>query len=243
MNPNPYASPGTALTPPADFVDRAQRDALAAVIRQFLDGEVGSFKFDEMLDDYRDSSDSAVCFVSLALWYHYDDCDDHLAVLSKQEWGYLHRLLLLLESDSTVERTKTRRWSWVQLVALAAVVAFVVCATRAHFGRQLIRVAIPFGIVSIAISYVRRKNVAVGPYDPILYPFATFSDLKRVYESVVTFKKKKYPRQMATRKIRSPVLTALIHVQFYAAWLLFSPLVLFFQMFPQAEEHVRVVVR
>jgi hypothetical protein len=243
MKPNPYASPGAAVSPPADLVDRAQRDALAATLRDFLDGEFGSLGFDDRLDESYESPDSAVRFVAGALWHCYDDCRDHLAALNKPEWGYTQRLLLLLESDSAIEQTKLRRWSWTQIVALAAVAGFLVCSTRAGFGRHLIPVAIPLGIVSIAISYVRRKNVAVGPYDPILYPFATFADLRQVYESVAAFKKKSYPPQMATRQIRPPVLAALIQVQFYAAWLLFSPLVLFVQMFPQAEVHVRVVVR
>ena len=78
----------------------AQRDALATVVRQFLDGEIGSFKFDDILDDYRDSRDSAVRFVSLALWYHYDDLEDHKVVASKEEWDFFQRLLLILRSDA-----------------------------------------------------------------------------------------------------------------------------------------------
>jgi hypothetical protein len=241
MNPNPYASPGGAVSPPADFVDRARRSSLAVAVRRFLDGEMGSFEFDEMLGDYWDSQDSAVRFVTHALWCCYDDNDDHLAALDKPAWGYLQRLLLLLESDNAIEQTTIRHWSWTQAVAMAAVVGFIVFATRVDYGWQLIPVTIPLGMISIAISFARRRAVTIGPYDPILYPFTTFADLKKVYESVATFKKKKYPPQMATRQIRSPLLTGFFHIQSYATWLIFSPLVLFFQMFPKSETHSRVV--
>jgi hypothetical protein len=84
------------------MVNRDDRNRLAELIRRYLDEDIMAFDFDEALDEFRESADDAVRFVSDALWYHYDDCDDHLVVLSKQEWNYFQRLLLLLESNSTV---------------------------------------------------------------------------------------------------------------------------------------------
>ena len=114
MNTNPNES--TLPTPPSEHVDRAQRDGLANTIRQFLREQSTAFEFDEALDDYRSSTDPTVRFVTNAAWLHYDDCDDHIVTLSKREWDYFQRLLLLLESDGQIAMTSTRRWSWTQLI-------------------------------------------------------------------------------------------------------------------------------
>lgn len=86
MNANPFDPPQTPIESPRDIVDRAQRDEVAAAVRQFLDEAVTAFEFDERLDQFRNSPDSAVRFVAQGVWLHYDDCDDHLVALTKPEW-------------------------------------------------------------------------------------------------------------------------------------------------------------
>ncbi len=110
MNPNPYDS--TLPTSPDEPVDRQKRDGLTRTIRQFLSEQSSAFEFDEALDAYRVWTDPTVRFVTNAVWYHYDDCDDHMVTLSKPEWDYFQRLLLLLDSDSQIAIASMRRWSW-----------------------------------------------------------------------------------------------------------------------------------
>jgi len=241
MNANPYDPPNTPFESPTDVVDRTQRDALAAVVRQFLDDDVTAFEFDEQLDEFRNSSDSAVRFVAQAVWLHYDDCDDHLVALAKPEWDYFQRLLLLLESNRCVQTKISRRWSLSQLIALLSLLGFLWVAFQVGWGYHLLIAAVPFGIISIGISWLRRTTVNVGPYDPIIFPFATFSDLKSTYDGVV-FKKSRYPQRMKTRRIRSPFMSGVYQIQFYVMWLMLSPIALVIQVFPPAETHTRVIV-
>lgn len=224
-----------------DIVDRRQRDALAAVIRRFLNEEITAFAFDEQLIGFHDSSDNVVRFVAGALWYHYDDCTDHLAALSKAEWDYFQRLLLLLESDYDIETVGVRRWSPTQLLALMALMGFGWVAISLGWGTHLLAVAMPFGVVSIAISWFRRHaTAATGPYDPLVFPFAGFADLRAAYEKVA-FKKVRYPRHLASRRMRSPLLTKTIELKGYVVWLMLSPIVLLFQTLPIRETQTRAV--
>lgn len=233
MNPNPYDSP-TARNAEG-VVDRAARDTLAATIRQFLDEQTSAFTFDEALDEFRNSSDSTVRFVTQAVWYHYDDCDDHMVALSKPEWDYFQRLLLLLESDRRITVTSIRRWSWTQFVALGCLLGFGCCIWRFGWGMHLLAFSIPLGLISIIISFLRSHKRATGAYDEILMPFSTFSDLSTTYRATEAFSKKRYPSGLTKRRIRSRVAECGIRIQMYPGWLLLSPIPLLAQTFPLTE--------
>jgi len=219
---------------------REQRDELAGLMRCFLDGQITAFKFDELLDEFRESSDETVRYAIEGAWYHYDDCDDHLVTLSKPEWDFFQRLLLLLESDNTIEITTTRRWHWSQAVAFAALVGLLGLAIQIGWRSQLLVAAIPFGVVSVTISYVRARTRRDGPYEAILSPFASFAELKSTFASVTTFRKTRYPRTLEQRRIRSPLMNLVYQLQFFAAWLVFSPVPLLAQTFPVTEIRTRV---
>lgn len=237
MNPNPYDPPTAA---PDAVLDRTARAALAAAIRQFLDDRTSAFAFDEALDEFRNSSDPTVHFVAQTVWYHYDDCRDHMVTLSKPEWDYFQRLLLLLYSDHQIVTTSVRHWSWTQLVAIGCLAGLGWCIWHFGWGQHLLVFAIPFGLVSIAISFLRSRKRFAGAYDQVLTPFSSFGELSAVYWASVAFTKKRYPRDIAKRRIRSRVAEFGLRLQFYAAWLLVSPIPLLVQAFPLTEIRTQV---
>ncbi len=234
----PYVRP-FASTP---MVDRDQRAGLAAVIRRFLDEQDTAFEFAKQLDEYRSSTDSAVQIVTkiASIWYDLDCCDDQIFALSKPEWDYFQRLLLLLESDSIVETRRSRRWSWSQAVAAIALLGFVFFAWNFGWGKQLFIVAIPFGIVSIGISKLRAEVTNSDPFGPLTFPFDSFTDLKNAYESA-KFKKKQFPRKIAARRIRSPFMDWFYRMLFYVHWVIWSPIPLLFQTFPTTVVSTHVI--
>ena len=240
MFENPYEPPLMPIGSAAPLVNREHRHGVAALMRRFLSGEITAFTFDESLDAYRDSPDNAVCFVIGAVWFHYDDCHDHLINLSKPEWDYFQRLLLLLESNHTVEQTNVRQWSWLQGAACISLLGYGLVVLWLGWGYQLFAVALPFGVISITISWLRQLAVVAGPYDPLLFPFASFSDLKSAYDAAILFKKVRYPHNLGSRRARSPLMEFIYTAQFYGLWCLFSPLALAIQMFPLMETKVRV---
>lgn len=112
-----------------------------------------AFEFDEQLDEFRNAGDPVIDYVVNSVWFHYDDCDDHLVCFNKQQWDFFQRLLLVLASDCQVESDVVAELFWRQPVAAAALLASAGFAWQLGWGYHLLILAVPFGLVSIAISF------------------------------------------------------------------------------------------
>jgi len=220
----------------------SDRESLAATIRAFLDSEITAFEFDERLEDFRDSEDPVLQYVAVAVWHYYDDCDDHLVCMNREEWNFLQRLLLMLSSDCTLEIQSQRIWSFRQLIAAACLIVFIVFAVQAGWGHHLLVLAVPFGAISMLLSWLRRSAPApTDPYQSAIDPFASLSDLRHAYRSTA-FRKIRYPASVAGRRIRSPFMDRFNWFYVHVVWLLLSPVALFMQSLPRTETQVRVKV-
>jgi hypothetical protein len=219
---NPYQSP--AIVDGEGGIDRAARARLAEAIRRFVDEQISAFDFDEVVQEYQSSPDTAVRLVAQAVWYHYDDCVDHMAGLSKLEWDYFQRLLLLLDSESQVEVERVRRWSWTQLPALGCLGALGWCVWRFGWGLHLLAYLVPCGLVSMAMSFLRGRRKP-GPYDRVLTPFSSFAELSAAYRKTVGFVKKRYPRTLKVRKVHSRVAMLGVWLNGFALLTLLSPII------------------
>ena len=221
-------------------VDRKARDVVAAEVRRFLNGETTVFSFDDAICDV-ESEDPTVRDTIYRLWYHYDDCKDHHVTLSKPEWNYFQRLLLILESDRHIESETTRHWRWSQLLAFAAFLGFVAVSFQFGVGRHLLVISIPFGVVSMLIAYFRHRAHVPDESLIALTPFATFSELWDTFRDVDGFHKQRFPRELADAKIRSDAMNWILMVPTWVAWLMFSPLVLLVQALPERNSVTKVV--
>ncbi|MCG8653794.1 MAG: hypothetical protein MI861_28405, partial [Pirellulales bacterium] len=220
--PNPYDPPGSTSTPSAEL-SAPSRESLATLVQAFLASEITAFEFDERLEPFRDCDDPVIRHVVEAVWYHYDDCNDHLVCFSKQQWDYFQRLLLVLASDCRVETESERKWSIKQLIAVVSLCGFAYFALQSGWGYHLLILSIPFGIISIALSYwCPQSNAKDDPYAPIVFPFATFADLATAYRSS-GFRKTRYPKHIGERTIRSPFVAAFWQLHAYTMWLTLSP--------------------
>jgi hypothetical protein len=219
-------------------IDRANRDRLIETINRYLDESITAFEFDDEIDKIMcASADPTVTYVRTALWYYYDDCKDHKVVLSKEEWDYFQRLILLLRSDSHVETVARKMWSVRQVVATFALAGFGYCVSKVGIGSQLLVVAIPFGVISMLLSRWRRRRVVIPTKKEVsLVPFSSVPELRTVHRAVPDFCKRKYPSHLKTRSIRGPLLRFMTLLPSYIAWLLLSPVVLFVQLFPETEQ-------
>jgi hypothetical protein len=217
------------------------RQSLIRTIQAFLESDITAFEFDERLDAFRDSDDLVIQHVVEAVWYHYDDFDDHFVCITKSEWDYFQRLLLVLASDCRIEQEAERQWSFKQLIAATSLCAFLYFAWQTGWGNHLFLLAIPFGFISIALSSWHRP-VAMddAPYRTSIFPFATFADLATAYRST-GFRKSQYPKQIASRTIRSPFMAAFWQLHAFAVWLMLSPIPLLFQTLPDTRMETRVV--
>ena len=225
-------------------IDRKARDNLAAVIEVFLAEDVGAFEFDDRINAVAaDTDDETVRAVVQLLWYHYDDIKDHTVALSREEWDYFQRLLLLLRSTSSLQSDRRLRWTERQAIAIIAILAFADSAFLLGFGWQLLLVTIPVGVVSIALwRWSLRESESDDKELLRLTPFASFSELLAVHRTIPGYRKRRYPRSMKTRKIRGPIANAFLTIYWGAMWLMFSPAVLCYQALPKAQRATRVVL-
>lgn len=221
------------------MIDRNARNQLATLIRRYLDEEITPLDFIiELCDDFHDSDDTVIRFVFGTFFYSYGAAPDEL-VASKWEWGYIQRLLLLLDSNSTVTIKHSSIWSLTQLVAAALLMACLFIVMQTGFGYHLLIYIIPLGIGSILLTHFRRPEIQNNPYREILMPFQSINDLHIAYESV-NFVKRRHPRHLKSRRLRSPAMDVFISAYSLVSWVIFSPIVLLLQCFPHSNTDIRV---
>ena len=218
------------------MIDRAARDQVISAFEAYLGDQITAFEFDDRLQEI-ESRDRTVNKVIHAVWFHYDDCKDHKVHLSKTEWDYFQRLLLILASDAELSSSHSSRWSCDHLVAWMALVAFMGIAFVVGWGWHLILWAVPFGIVSILISlYRRRREPEFEPREVACTPFESLSQIRWLRRQFPDFQKRKYRREVGGRKIRSEAEESFNRALSYCCWLVFPPLVLLFQGFPSTTD-------
>lgn len=219
------------------MIDRAARDEVITVFESYLDDQITAFEFDDRLHDV-DSEDWTVNEIILEAWFHYDDGKDHKVNLSKPEWDYIQRLLLILRSDAELSASAEKRWSWDHALAWLALAGFVGIALIAGWGWHLYLWAIPFGIISVLISDYRRRREPVPKANEIACePFASFSQIRQFRQHLPGFVKQRYRREIGQRTIRGEAEESFSWAFFHCYWILFGPVVLLFQGFPSTVDH------
>jgi hypothetical protein len=217
------------------MIDRENRDRLVDAINRYLDEAITAFEFDDQIHDIRSATDDRTLQrVVDTLWFYYDDCEDHKVVLTKEAWDHFQRLALLLKSDMHVKVVVRRKWSVRQIIAGLALGLFGVCVARLGFGRHLLVVAVPFGVVSMLLSYWHHRAFPTSR-ESILTPFSSVSEILGIRRKVSGFAKRKYPSRLTSRTIRSPLMATAVMLQTASTWLFLSPLVLLFQMLPDTD--------
>ena len=193
-----------------------------------------------MLDDFRRSRDPTVRFVTQAVWYHYDDCLDHVVTLSKTEWDYFQRLLLLLESERQIVITSmpslvldttdgSRLFDRTGLLHLASGVGPTSLGS-VHSFRACLDCHFDFADQEWYLRSLRRNS------GTILEPYGAefgLSSHNRFHQDAV-------PAPMSKRRIRSRLAEFGLRLQFYLGWLLVSPIPLFLQTLPLKETRTQV---
>lgn len=217
---------------------------MADAIGAFMDERSTAFEFDDALTEIANgTSDTTVCAVSRLLWFHYDDCKDHKIVSTKEVWDYFSRLLLLLESDATLETTKSGwKWSYTQGIAGLLLILFLVGAWKAGIDASLFVLAIPFGFFSMFLAWIRSRGDRKAPsaHEIALMPFPSFRSLSATRRKVPGFAKRRYPKELGLRRIREPLMETLTWAWSVIAWCMFSPIALAFQTLPKRPSEDRI---
>ncbi|MHC4117271.1 MAG: hypothetical protein ACYSWO_07155 [Planctomycetota bacterium] len=219
------------------MIDREARRQTATAIRSFLGDQIKSWQFSDTLADIAGQTDDhTVHVIEKDLWFFYDDIKDHKIVVTKPVWDWIHRLVLILESDGEIEALETRRRSPRRIIAACALAVFVILAANVGSGLQFLALLAAFGLVSQVLS-VWKSRAEPSPYslDLALDPFSSITELLKARRRVPRFIKMPYPMRLTKRKIRPlldiidipmPMTTCFLSTTMR---LLFSPVYLLFQ--------------
>ncbi len=221
-------------------MNRPHRNELATIIRRYLDSEISAFELDNQIDLYLDSDDATVEYVAFTVWHYYDDCKDHHVNLTKPQWNYFQRLLLLLESNAHIVETTNSQWNSSQLLAAFCLLISGMAAHHSGIGMQLLPLLMPLGLVSICIARLPPQPEPASEFEHILMPFSTFADLAKTRESAPQFQKQRYPKNLPDHRSRTATTGFIQFLPTYVLWMLLSPIVLFSQIFPRSYRKTRV---
>lgn len=227
------------------MIDRKARDELAAALRLFMTDKITNFELDAAREKIMDaSSDKTIQWIGHDLWLCYDDCKEDFVIATKERWDYFNRLLVILESEGHLEeRCRYKTWSYPQAIAGIAFCSFIFIVIKTGWGNHLFLYTVPLGILSMLLAwYVSSKQQKSFSSKGIaLTPFSSISSLLSLRRQVRTFMKLKYPEEIANREVRSALSYHISLLPTRFAWLLFSPLILFFQMFPEKEYETQII--
>ncbi len=218
--------------PSSAVIDRSARDQLAEAMERFLSEEISSW---ELLDHIEKTpwQDSAVSFAANSLYLPLVNSEDHKAQLSKAEWNFYQRLLLILRSNAIVEISRTRIWSRRQLLAAATLVAFIAITIEIGWNSWLFLLLIPMGCVSLIIAKT-KKPIPFPAELQLTYPFASQGEIIAVRRGTPGFKKRRCLAPKLRKERMSRQVTRVL--LFPVAWFLLSPFPLFYQMLPDQVE-------
>lgn len=230
------------------MIDHDARRKMADAIRAYMNEEIGAFDFDDALSNASErTKDKTVFFIHVGLWSYFDDLKDHKICATKELWDHFHRMLLILESDSELERTELpRQWQARHFVAASSLAIAATIAWKTGFGDHLIiLISIPLGVLSLAIGlWPAKKNNETARNSAGLAPFDSITAIRAARRRVPEFTKRPFPSHLAARRIRSPLeerITRLMSLPIWLIWFALAPLVLVFQTIPRraVEWHVR----
>lgn len=229
------------------MVDREARDKMEALIRDFMEERLTSFKVDDLCFEIKKSTrDPVVVETADTFWLFWDDFQDHKFIADKEDWQLLNRLRLLLQSDAELEFEPGRRtWDWTQAAAVAGLLGFAGMAWRLGWGEHLNIYGIPFGVLSMGIAWIRNRRQQAEEArlenKPETLPFSSYGNLRLIRRQVPGFLRLPYPATLAGRRLRNRWVERIMLLPCGVAWLICSPVPLFFQTLPgRTPSEVRV---
>ncbi len=226
------------------MIDRIAREKTVAAIEAYMNDEMKAFAFDDALYDIAaGTKDEAVREATQVLWYFYDDLIDHPIHANKFQWNFMYRIILFLRSNAELEKKWIRRWSLTQIMAFGLALLLAGIGWTLGASWPLLIVWIVAGVLTWEIDRRIRaphRNRLVGcPIDIDVFPFDSSLDILRAARSVPDFHKRRFPPELADRRIRNRWLEAEIHLPRFillplgfVGWTIMLPFVLLGHLFP-----------
>lgn len=223
------------------MIDRDNRDKLIVEIQNFLNEKTDSFEFDENIFEIQSNTkDETIDFIVTFLWYFYDDIKSHKVTIEKSEWDAIQRLLLILKSDKEITEKIERKYTLRQAISAGLLALSVFSYFYVGYSIKLLFIFMGLGIISMSISWWKNKTVDNNEINWQIYPFSSISELLKLRREQKSFRKQAFNKKIENRRIRSTLENIFLQINFRLYWLIFSPLVLFYQSLPEANKIIEI---
>lgn len=226
------------------MVDRQERGQMIATLHSYMDEQITAFEFELVMDKIK-SPDQTVKDIKAALYWFIDDNTDHKVIATKEDWDYLNRLLLLLQSDCALKILKTKwRWDVQQFVALTCLFLFTAVAYWTGVAAPLFIAFICFGLLSKLLATLNsRITMKRERVEYAIVPFPSFTSLLTIRRSVPKFSRHRFPVLLQNRHKHRPIHDWIMWVISLPCWIIFSPITLLFQALPVSTVETRIELR
>jgi hypothetical protein len=216
-----------------------ERKELADLFAQYLNGTLVNDDNIATWERLRKSNDPTIAHGCQILVDQIEDTEFNLDLLDKSEWDYIERVRLALLGNATIVKRKTLRFDWRNLLSGVGFFAFILLTVQYGYGYHLLPVTALLGMAIFVVSKFFPRETSQLPYDSIISPFGSFSDLKMAYDSSDSFKKIRHIKPASKRN------TLLGHC-FWAlvascAMAILSPVMLLVLAFPDTEPQYQAI--
>ena len=178
-------------------IDRPARELLVTAVDSLVSDEITFRAFvREHCGIFQRTEDAGARHVIEELTDLYDERPDNV-VITRDEWNYLQRLKLFLQSDCQIAFVPDPM-SFDQPAAAALLILVVV--TACCFGHSPILHLVCLVAALELWMQDRRRRHALGPYAAIVEPFVSIEQLAGVYRRTATFQKRRYPHSTQRRR-------------------------------------------
>ena len=210
-----------------------ERKELAGLFACYLSGSLFDDGNIDTWDRLGRSKDETIINGCQILADQIDDLDFDAELLDKSEWDYLERVRLALSGNATIVKHKSLRFGWRNVVSGLCFFVFVAIAVHYGWGYHLLPVTFLIGIGIFAYLRFFPEEDAKSPYERVLNPFRSFSDIKTAHNAATSFKKIRYTQKQSENESSLNECFWMLFVGFLMATT--SPLLLLALAFPNAE--------
>lgn len=225
-------------------VNLIARKQLTEAINKFINDEINSYEFDDLIKDIR-THDKTIKDCVSALWYFYDDLKKHKAVLSKHEWDMLQRILLLLDGRGEIEASTELvylRENVILLIILGAMASMPLVVSWIQSGTVSLSLWVILSVSTVVVHVLKKRQLAkLDPFGSYLVPFGSMREIATARRRSMSFKKQKYRNEIKRRTIRHRILESDVTTIGYMLLVLIAPLVALFGVLPARIYNSKVV--
>ena len=220
------------------MVDRELRERVAGLIESWLrEAEKDEDAAEQLEKLVKETPDEAARYVAdiAALEIEFK------IGMTKAEWDYLQRLLLLLRSDACVRIERRRWWSGWQPVTAVSFGAYLWVAVEVGWSEKLAAAHVFFGAISMMIGYVQGRPIrAERRRETPRAPFESRSQIRTILKRT-GFQKTPYPAKLGRPRAFMLFMRFLQWEQGAVLHLIFVPVMLVAQAWPGSRKSVSVI--